>query len=133
MRGAAVEGLEFGVVPKEFGGVEDFAVEVDEVALDEDLTHFLGDLFAGERDFTFEREVHRQIFGVLDCFLDQLFEGGEFYRLGDTVGNGELGQGAFVVEEDFVFFDFDSVAVDEGEFVEFYFCKGFAFEFFDGA
>ena len=39
--GAAVEGFEFGVIPEELRGVEDVAVEVDEVALDEDLSHFL--------------------------------------------------------------------------------------------
>ena len=39
--GAAVEGLKFWVVPKEFRSVEDFAVEVDKVPLDEDLSHLL--------------------------------------------------------------------------------------------
>ena len=43
MGGAAIKGLEFGIVPKEFGGVEDFAVQVDEAALDKDLSHFLRD------------------------------------------------------------------------------------------
>lgn len=42
--GAPVERLEFGIVPEEFRRVEDFAVKVDEVAFDEDLAHFLGDL-----------------------------------------------------------------------------------------
>ena len=50
--GLAVEGLEFGVVPEELGGVEDLAVEVDEVALDEDFPHFAGDVFAREGDFS---------------------------------------------------------------------------------
>jgi len=39
MRGTAVEGLEFGIVPEEFRSVEDFTVQVDEVALDEDFSH----------------------------------------------------------------------------------------------
>ena len=55
MDGAAVEGFELGVVPEKFGDVEDFTVEVDEVALDEDLSHFLGDFFAGKGDFSFAR------------------------------------------------------------------------------
>lgn len=128
--GAAVEGFEFGVVPEEFGGVEDFAVEVDEAAFDEDLSHFFGDLFAREGDFSSLGEVHGKIFGVFDGFLDELFKGGEFYGLGDAVRDGEFGECAFIVEEDFVFFDFEGFVVGGGEFVEFDFGEGFSFKFF---
>ena len=68
---------------------------------------------------------------MLDGFLDELFKGGEFYGLSDAVGDGEFGECAFIVEEDFVFFDFDGIAVDVSEFIEFDFGKGFAFEFFE--
>lgn len=74
--GAAVEGFELGVVPEEFGGVEDFAVEVDEAALDEDFSHFAGHFFAGEGDLSFFCEGEGEHFGVLDRFLDELFKGG---------------------------------------------------------
>lgn len=130
--GASVEGLEFRVVPEEFGRVEDLAVQVDEVALDEDLAHFLRDLFAGEGDFTFLGQVEGKAFRVFDGLLDQLFEGGELDGLGDSVGDGQLGQGALVVEEDLILFDLDGIAVDIGELVELDFGQGFFFEFFDG-
>ena len=44
--------------------------------------------------------------------MDEIFEGGEFDGLCDAVGDGELCQGAFVVEEDFIFFD--SLSKDNG-------------------
>lgn len=75
MGGSTIEGFKFGVVPKEFGGVEDFAVQVDEVAFDEDFAHLLGNLFARKGDFSFLRKVGGQLFGVVDRLLDQLFKG----------------------------------------------------------
>lgn len=89
--GSAVEGFELGVFPEEFWGVEGLTVQVDEVALDEDFSHFAGDVFAGKGDFTFVCELEGDRFGVLDGFLDELFEGGEFDRLSDAMGNGEFG------------------------------------------
>lgn len=35
--------------------------------------------------------------GMVDCFLDHLFEDGEFDRLGDSVGDREFCKGAFVL------------------------------------
>lgn len=116
--GAPVERFEFWIVPEEFWGVEDFAVKVDEVAFDKDLAHFLGDLFAGEGNFAFLSEVGREFFCVIDGLLDQFFEGRQFHRLGNAMGDREFGQRAFVVEEDFVFFDFDRIAIGESELVE---------------
>ncbi len=67
------------------------------------------------------REGGGQHLGVVYCFLNQFFKGGKFHRLGDAVRDGEFGQGAFIVYEDFIFFDFDRIAVRESEFVEFVF------------
>ncbi len=53
-------------------------MEVDEAALDEDFSDFLGDLFAGKGDFSFLGEVDGELSGMSDRFLDELFEGGEF-------------------------------------------------------
>ena len=47
------------------------------------------------------------------------------------MGDGEFGEGVFIVEKDFVFFDFDGVAIDKGEFIEFDFGQGVFFKFFD--
>jgi len=44
---AAVERFKLGIVPEKFWGVEDVAMKIDEVALNEDFPHFAGDLFAG--------------------------------------------------------------------------------------
>ncbi len=47
VRSSAVVRLELGVVPEKFRGVENLAVEIDEVALHEELSHFSRDLTAG--------------------------------------------------------------------------------------
>ena len=44
------------------------------------------------------------------------------------MGDRELGQGAFIVEEDFVFFDFNRVPIDVGELIEFRFSQGVLFQ-----
>lgn len=79
MSGAAVEGFELGVFPEKFWGIEDIAVKVDEVALNEDLSHFAGDLFAGKGDFASFGQIDRELFSVVDRFLDDLFKCGQFY------------------------------------------------------
>jgi len=77
--GASVKRLEFGIVPKEFRSVEDLAVQINEVAFNENLSHLLGDFFARQRNFAFLGKVERKSFCMLDRLLDKLFKSGEFY------------------------------------------------------
>ena len=75
VRCPAVEGFKLGIVPEKFRSVEDFTVQIDEVALDEDFSHFLGNFFAREFDFSRSDELKGKVFGMLNRFLDQLLEG----------------------------------------------------------
>ena len=86
----------------------------------------------GKKNFAAASEVGRELFGEVDGFLDHFFEGGQFDRLGKAVGDGEFIEGAFVGEDDFIFFDTHVVAIGEGEFIEFGFGDWFFFKFFDG-
>ena len=65
-------------------------MQIDKVALDKNLSHLPGNLFAGKADVAFLRQLEGELPGVLDRFLDQLFKGGEFDGLRDAMRDGKL-------------------------------------------
>ena len=52
MCGASIVRFELGMFPEKFRGIEDFAVEIDEVAFNENFSHFSGNFFPRKSNFS---------------------------------------------------------------------------------